>query len=486
MIKNVPFYLLVFASGALVMVNEIIGARLLNPYFGSSTATWSSVLGVSLAALALGYYAGIKAISRADVSQSLCASVLIAASGIAVLSPAIQTTIFPLLLTLNLDLATVLGAVSVLFVPMTLLGSLTPMLTECFPAIERQPGMRTGVVLLVSTMGGLLGSLAIGLWAIPYCGLRESLSASVLISSLISLLAIQKRARSAATLACLIILYLTGRVWVQGSHPLQRESISGKVELRRLGSGQDEVVKLVVNRITQAGYHPTSNPKALAEYPYLLGMTQLVNLQPKQKALCLGLGGGTLPNLLCAQGCQVTAVEFDSFIITLARDHFRLNPRIRVIQDDARHFINLSKDHYDAVFVDLWWGESPPEHCFTVEAFTLLKARLNDTGLVVINLPGSRTGAAAEEIQCVLHTLQKAGFSTELYTTGLDVRSSNVLVLASKSTHHPIARDKGELIQLQVRSTRNDVHTDNRPVLAHLARKANHEVRKGHLGLPAR
>jgi hypothetical protein len=45
-----------FVEGAAVMVAELCGARLLAPVFGSSLYVWSSVMGITLGALAFGYF----------------------------------------------------------------------------------------------------------------------------------------------------------------------------------------------------------------------------------------------------------------------------------------------------------------------------------------------------------------------------------------------------------------------------------------------
>src|SRR5215210_7066329 len=50
----------VFVCGAIVMIYEIIGSRLLSPYIGTSTYVWTSLIGVILAALSLGYWLGGK------------------------------------------------------------------------------------------------------------------------------------------------------------------------------------------------------------------------------------------------------------------------------------------------------------------------------------------------------------------------------------------------------------------------------------------
>ena len=54
----------VFICGALVMIFEIIGSRIVSPYIGTSTYVWTSLIGVILAALSLGYWLGGKTADR--------------------------------------------------------------------------------------------------------------------------------------------------------------------------------------------------------------------------------------------------------------------------------------------------------------------------------------------------------------------------------------------------------------------------------------
>src|SRR5215475_15750310 len=48
----------VFVSGAVLMALEIVGSRVLAPYFGNSIFVWGSLISVFLTALSVGYYWG--------------------------------------------------------------------------------------------------------------------------------------------------------------------------------------------------------------------------------------------------------------------------------------------------------------------------------------------------------------------------------------------------------------------------------------------
>ncbi len=45
-------------TGAAILIVEILGARMLSPYVGTSHFVWTAQIMVTLAALAAGYYAG--------------------------------------------------------------------------------------------------------------------------------------------------------------------------------------------------------------------------------------------------------------------------------------------------------------------------------------------------------------------------------------------------------------------------------------------
>ena len=45
-------------TGASIMIVEILGAKMLAPYVGTSHFVWTAQIGVTLVALALGYFVG--------------------------------------------------------------------------------------------------------------------------------------------------------------------------------------------------------------------------------------------------------------------------------------------------------------------------------------------------------------------------------------------------------------------------------------------
>ena len=58
--KNLLVSVLAFVSGFVIMSLELLGGRLLAPYFGSSIYVWGSVITVFMLALSVGYLTGGK------------------------------------------------------------------------------------------------------------------------------------------------------------------------------------------------------------------------------------------------------------------------------------------------------------------------------------------------------------------------------------------------------------------------------------------
>src|SRR6478672_8729109 len=65
----------VFVCGAVVMIYEIIGSRIVAPFIGTSTYVWTSLIGVILGALSLGYYLGGRSADRDPSARTLAAAV---------------------------------------------------------------------------------------------------------------------------------------------------------------------------------------------------------------------------------------------------------------------------------------------------------------------------------------------------------------------------------------------------------------------------
>src|SRR5262245_36726054 len=122
---------LVFAGGLSSIGIEISASRLIAPYFGSSTFIWANLIGLTLTYLAIGYYIGGRIGDRRPYPRLLylCTAIAAAFTG---LIPIIARPILEVSLdafdrvAVGAFYGSLVGAILLLAVPITLLGFVTP------------------------------------------------------------------------------------------------------------------------------------------------------------------------------------------------------------------------------------------------------------------------------------------------------------------------------------------------------------------------
>ena len=175
-LKSFILEITVFVCGALVMVYEITGSRLLSPYLGASTYVWTSLIGVILAALSLGYWFGGRwADKKPDIK--VLASVIFLAGG------AVSLTILckDLILALIAESSAILEikslfAACLLFAPASvLLGFVTPYAVKLKISSLADTGKTVGRLYALSTVGSISGTFSAGFFLIPFVGSEKTL-----------------------------------------------------------------------------------------------------------------------------------------------------------------------------------------------------------------------------------------------------------------------------------------------------------------------
>ena len=73
--ERIGLYITVFFTGASVMVIELLGTRMIAPFYGASIYVWSSLISVTMIALSLGYFIGGR---WADSTKKIGLSLIIA------------------------------------------------------------------------------------------------------------------------------------------------------------------------------------------------------------------------------------------------------------------------------------------------------------------------------------------------------------------------------------------------------------------------
>lgn len=166
-------YLTSFLCGATIMVLEILGFRLLPPYFGSSISVWGSLLGVVMVALSIGYYAGGWLADRTPHPGVLYLMVLVAA-GYTLLVLVTYRDFLQFAMRFDLVTGSLVASLLLFAIPMAALGTVSPFIIRLL-AREGAVGTVAGHVYAVSTVGSIAGTFLTSFYLIPTVGIRASL-----------------------------------------------------------------------------------------------------------------------------------------------------------------------------------------------------------------------------------------------------------------------------------------------------------------------
>ena len=159
--KTIAVNVLAFGGGFVIMSLELLGGRVLAPYFGGSIYVWGSIITVFMLALSAGYLlGGYLSLKRPNVHKLgmillvagvlVCPLVLIAEPAMAWIFDRVEDPRYGSLL-----------ASMVLFMPPTIiLGMISPYAVRLLVKATEESGRVAGTLYFVSTFGSALGTLA--------------------------------------------------------------------------------------------------------------------------------------------------------------------------------------------------------------------------------------------------------------------------------------------------------------------------------------
>jgi hypothetical protein len=190
-------YLLTGWSGFFVMGIELLGGRLLAPYYGSSIYVWGAIITVFMLALALGYLIGGRFSVRQPSLRRLGLILLLAAVA-AVPIPLAADGLLDVLAAHSSDprFGSLAAALALFFAPTLISGMVSPYAVRLLVAEREQAGEQAGRLYFISTFGSAAGTLLTSFYFVLWFELNQILWGMLGVSLLIAVAACLVRPRA--------------------------------------------------------------------------------------------------------------------------------------------------------------------------------------------------------------------------------------------------------------------------------------------------
>lgn len=450
--------LVVFLAGAALMAYEIVGSRILAPFFGNSTFVWGSLISVFLGALAFGYAAGGRIADRHPVPAMLAG--ILASAGLLVgatvlLAHPVQRWIIEVDLGLRLN---PLVASIVLFGPASILaGMVSPYAVRLAAGSIESVGRTAGSLYGLSTAGSIVGTLAASFWLVQDFGSEATVVAvgavmcgCAVLTATAGGAGLAVRIGSTCATLALVVLAVAGGggdeagttyrpvgssfspVFRAGGYQPDFEPTAGgtlrakqdsayhRIRVVDYPAGRvgDEPARVLHfdNSLQAAAALDDGAPRVTG--PALFGYLRAFELVPAirpdaKRVLLVGLGSGAAAMRLheLRPELDIDVVEIDPKVVELARRWFGYrdsengNDRITTHVGDGRSWLAAQEDtRFDAIVLDTFFADSIPFHLTTREFLELVRDRLTDDGVAAANLIGAVEGPNSQLLRTMHET----------------------------------------------------------------------------------
>jgi tetratricopeptide (TPR) repeat protein len=402
-----------FASNVAFMVFEIVAGRLIARTFGTSLYTWTSVIGVCLAGMAVGNYLGGRVADRYRATRALSAVFLIGSiSCVAVLMLSHTTEDWHLLYGLTWPQRISTHALILFFVPTTLIGMVSPIATRLALDAGLGKGRTVGSVYAISTVGAIGGTFLAGFWLIPALG---STNVLWLIAGWLAVMAVLLRPRDLRPYAWSVAMAILVAIGIAPNtkaiaaemalrfepHPdviYEKESHYSYITVRQVIEEGKDQRQLWMDQLCHSSLIMSEPTNLLGDYRNVYADVTARHL-PEGRLTVMNIGGGgyTFPRYLqlTYPDPDITVVEIDPAVPQAAQEAFGLakDTQIQLVNMDGRNYVEqLLREKsagkpvpaFDFIYCDAANHFSVPFHMTTLEFAQKVKSLLKPTGVYLL------------------------------------------------------------------------------------------------------
>lgn len=387
---------------------EFTTSRMLQTVYGTSNIVWANVIGLVLLFLTVGYFLGGRWADRRPQPHVFYG--LICAAGFSsvfflLLTSVILRTAASAMAVVNVGavVSSLVGVVVALAVPITLLGCVSPFAVRLAVRDVKEAGRVSGQVYAVSTWGSIIGTYLPVLIVIPTAGSRLTaliFGSILLLVGLVGLYRVNRRLAARALVLPLLLLPVA-IAWTSGGI----KNIEGQLFETESAYNYIQVVRnqdcnyLLLNE--GQAYHSfycdggrvpqVSVWSIMLAAPYFNDPSLMPAIEPLPltRVGVVGLAAGTIPKQVTQVygPVPIDGIELDPAIVQAGRDYFAMTePNLNVIVGDGRYELNQLNGRYDVITLDAYKVPYIPWHLTTREFFSEVKDRLDDNGVVAVNV----------------------------------------------------------------------------------------------------
>lgn len=394
--------LLGLVSGFVALTYEVLWTRMLSHALGSSLAAFSTMLASFLLGIGLGSLASTRRLSARGAALAFAATQV----GVAVAAAAAQLWLGRM--PNDLPPGALATRALLAMLPATLfMGAAFPLLIRLLGDRGVDSTRATGRIYAFNTIGAVAGAIAAGMWLIPALSFEGTARLTVALSLAAAVVALWlitdvSRPLKAAATAVGVVAALVFRPPLPGAiidASLVDDSTAGEQRFLAVGRSATVLVKerddggfyLRTNGLPEATVRRAGAPPVRHSQRWLAALP-LAARPEATSMLVVGLGGGVAVEDIPARFTTLDVVELEPRVIDANASFARLrahdplaDPRLRLIENDARNALVLTDRRYDILV-------SQPSHPWTSGSanlysrgfLELARSRLTPDGVLLV------------------------------------------------------------------------------------------------------
>ncbi len=410
-------YATAFFSSMCIMTVELVAGRLIARHVGSSIYTWTSVIGVVLAGIAIGNWIGGRLADRHKATNALGALFMLASIA-CLATPGINKLVgnWAYLWKQEWPVRIFAHVFLVFFVPSTILGCIGPLAAKMALDLGRQVGRTVGTVYAWGAVGSIVGTFLTGFLLISRLGTMAVLVSVALALAVVALLfGVRSLFPYLWAGAVFGLVASTMGPWAWAKAFGNRLGIVNQASSSVLMIEESQYSYIQVEEeedppSTRAmsldhlvhAYVVMDNPDDL-QYDYedlYAAITKTASRDRKQiSSLFLGGGGFVFPRYILSKypGSHVEVAEIDPAVTRAAKRAFGLaaDSSMKIYDLDARNHIDdliarkrrgEATPAFDFVYGDAFNHYAVPFHLTTLEFVQKLDELMSPTGAYMQNI----------------------------------------------------------------------------------------------------